>query len=78
MCFVYSSHLDPYGTTVQFLDAAFRNIYNTGVMVITSTDIASLYGKCPQVTLRNYSAYTLKTDYNKEVAARIVLAVAAR
>ncbi len=76
--FVYYSHLDPYGTTVQYLDAALRNIYNGGVLVVTSTDIASLYGKVPQVTMRNYGAYTVKTDYTKEVAARLVLAAVTR
>ncbi len=28
--------------------------------------------------MRNYGAYTLKTDYTKELAARILLAAAAR
>ena len=72
------SHLDPYGSTVQYLEAAFRNIYNKGVLVLTSTDVAALYGKCTQVTLRNYGAYTTKVDYMKEVAARVVIAAAVR
>ena len=44
-CLFIYSHLDPYGCTVQYLDAAFRNIYNHGVMVITATDVAALYGE---------------------------------
>ena len=72
------SHLDPYGSAVQFLDAAFRNIYNGGIVVVTSTDIAALYGKVPNVTLRNYGAFVTRTEYMKELAARVVLASVAR
>ena len=46
--------------------------------MLTSTDVAALYGKCTQVTLRNYGAYTTKVDYMKEVAARVVIAAAVR
>ena len=46
--------------------------------MLTSTDVAALYGKCTQVTLRNYGAYTTKVDYMKEVAARVVIAAAIR
>ncbi len=74
----FSSHLDPYGCTVQFLDAAFRNIYHQGVLVVTATDVASLYGKHPQVTMRNYNAHTVKTDYTKELAVRVLLTAMSR
>ena len=63
---------------MNYLDAAFRNIYNKGLMVITSTDVSAIYGKCPQVTQRSYGAYTQKNDYYKEMAARVVLAAVAR
>lgn len=71
-------HLDPFGTTIQFLDGAFRNIYNGGVLVLTSTDIAALYGKCKEVLWRNYSARCARSDYTKEMAVRIVISAAAR
>ena len=71
-------YLDPFGSTVQYLDAAFRNVYHGGLVILTSTDVAALYGKCPLVTSRNYGAYTVRTDYTKEMAVRIVLAEAAR
>ena len=72
------SHLDPYGTTVQFLDAAFRNIYHKGVMVITATDIATLFGKFPHISLRNYGTYITMVGYHKEMAVRLLLAAAIR
>ena len=72
------SHLDPFGSTVQYLDATFRNAYHGAIIVLVSTDIASLYGKAPDVMVRNYGAHNVRTDYTKEVAARVVLAVAAQ
>merc|ERR1712142_1011149 len=71
-------HLDPFGSTVQHLDAAFRNIRHGGVVVLTSTDTGSLFGKVPTVAKRNYDAFVTKTEYFRELAARMVLAAAAR
>ncbi|KAF0041624.1 hypothetical protein F2P81_005156 [Scophthalmus maximus] len=48
------SHLDPFGTAVNYLDAAFRNVRNLGIISVTSTDTGSLYAKSPNVTLRHY------------------------
>jgi len=70
--------LDCYGSSVQYLDAAFRNIPKNGILVITSTDDAALYGKAADVTLRNYGGHIIKTFYAKELAARLVLSSVAR
>ena len=60
------------------MDAAFRNVFHGGVIILTSTDVAALYGKAADVTLRNYGAITTRTVYTREIAARLVLAVAAQ
>ncbi|XP_050737124.1 TRMT1-like protein [Eriocheir sinensis] len=65
--------LDCYGSSVHYLDAAFRNAPKHSVLAITSTDDAALYGKAADVTLRNYGGYMVKTSYVKELAARLVL-----
>eukprot|EP00057_Strongylocentrotus_purpuratus_P013185 XP_011667659.1 PREDICTED: TRMT1-like protein [Strongylocentrotus purpuratus] len=70
--------LDPYGCATPFMDSAFSNISNNGILAITSTDTASLYGKCPQVTLRNYGGQVAKCEYLKELAGRLVVAAAVR
>jgi len=75
---VFVSHLDPFGCITNFLDAAFRNVFNGGVVVATATDIASLYGTCPAPALRNYGARIVRTDFIKEVAARVVVSALAR
>lgn len=70
--------LDCYGSSVHYLDAAFRNVPKYGILAITSTDDAALYGKAADVTLRNYGGYVVKTSYAKELAARLVLASVVR
>ncbi|XP_071384817.1 TRMT1-like protein [Centroberyx affinis] len=71
-------HLDPFGTSVNYLDAAFRNVRNLGIISVTSTDTGSLYAKSPNVTLRHYSCHIVRTEYYKELAARMVVATVAR
>ncbi|XP_075993617.1 tRNA (guanine(27)-N(2))-dimethyltransferase isoform X2 [Genypterus blacodes] len=71
-------HLDPFGTAINYLDAAFRNVRNLGIISVTSTDTGSLYAKSPNVTLRHYSCHIVRTEYYKELAARMVLATVAR
>ncbi|XP_071505368.1 TRMT1-like protein [Diadema antillarum] len=69
-------HLDPYGCATPFLDSAFSNISSGGVLSITSTDTAALYGQCPQVTRRHYGGQVAKCEYLKELSARLVIAAA--
>ncbi|XP_056620196.1 TRMT1-like protein isoform X2 [Triplophysa dalaica] len=71
-------HLDPFGTSVNYLDAAFRNVRNLGIVSVTSTDTGSLYSKSLNVTLRHYGCQIVRTEYYKELAARMVLAAVAR
>ncbi|XP_076034227.1 tRNA methyltransferase 1 isoform X2 [Oratosquilla oratoria] len=70
--------LDCYGSSVQYLDAVFRNVPKNGVVAITSTDDAALYGKASDVTLRNYGGHIIKTFFAKELAARLILASVVR
>ncbi|KAI2652095.1 TRMT1-like protein [Labeo rohita] len=71
-------HLDPFGTSVNYLDAAFRNVRNLGIVSVTSTDTGSLYSKSLNVTLRHYGCQIVRTEYYRELAARMVLASVAR
>ncbi|XP_028823721.1 TRMT1-like protein isoform X1 [Denticeps clupeoides] len=71
-------HLDPFGTAVNYLDAAFRNVRHSGIVSVTSTDTGSLYCKNVNVTVRHYSCQIVRTEYYKELAARMVLASVAR
>ncbi|NXS11845.1 TRM1L protein, partial [Neodrepanis coruscans] len=71
-------HLDPFGTSVNYLDSAFRNVRNLGIVSLTSTDISSLYAKAQHVALRHYGCNIVRTEYYKELAARIVIAAVTR
>ncbi|XP_051854740.1 TRMT1-like protein isoform X2 [Antechinus flavipes] len=71
-------HLDPFGTSVNYLDSAFRNVRNLGIVSVTSTDISSLYAKALHVARRHYGCNIVRTEYYKELAARIVVAAVAR
>ncbi|NXF11902.1 TRM1L protein, partial [Smithornis capensis] len=71
-------HLDPFGTSVNYLDSAFRNVRNLGIVSLTSTDTSSLYAKAQHVALRHYGCNIVRTEYFKELAARIVIAAVTR
>ncbi|XP_071607430.1 TRMT1-like protein isoform X2 [Heliangelus exortis] len=71
-------HLDPFGTSVNYLDSAFRNVRNFGIVSLTSTDLSSLYAKAQHVALRHYGCNIVRTEYYKELAARIVIAAVTR
>ncbi|XP_077784449.1 tRNA (guanine(27)-N(2))-dimethyltransferase isoform X6 [Podarcis muralis] len=71
-------HLDPFGSSVNYLDAAFRNVRNLGIVSVTSTDISSLYSKAQHVAQRHYGCNIVRTEYFKELAARMVVAAVAR
>lgn len=60
------------------MDAVFRNAPKNGMLVITSTDDAALYGKAPDAALRNYGGYIAKTFYSKELAARLIIGAVVR
>ncbi|KAG9474186.1 hypothetical protein GDO78_004474, partial [Eleutherodactylus coqui] len=71
-------HLDPFGTSVNYLDAAFRNVRNLGIVSVTSTDTSSLYAKTVHVAKRHYGCNIIRTEYYRELAARVVLSAIAR
>eukprot|EP01124_Arcella_intermedia_P027921 TRINITY_DN556_c0_g1_i2.p1 TRINITY_DN556_c0_g1~~TRINITY_DN556_c0_g1_i2.p1 ORF type:complete len:517 (+),score=119.36 TRINITY_DN556_c0_g1_i2:32-1582(+) len=72
-------HLDPYGTSAVYLDAAFKSLRNGGILTITTTDLTGICGTFPNVALRNYGGVTSeKVPFKRELGARVVLAAAAR
>ncbi|NWQ77375.1 TRM1L protein, partial [Columbina picui] len=71
-------HLDPFGTSVNYLDSAFRNVRNLGIVSLTSTDTSSLYAKAQHVALRHYGCNIVRTEYYKELAARMIIAAVTR
>ena len=68
--------LDPFGSPSPFLSAAARSARE--FLFITATDTAPLCGAHFQSGVRKYMAMPLRTDYHREMGARILLGLAAR
>ena len=66
--------IDPFGTPNLYLDAAFKAIQRVnGLLCITATDTAVLFGVRPLSCIRKYMSKPLHTEYCKEIGARILL-----
>ncbi|XP_067662516.1 TRMT1-like protein isoform X1 [Haliotis asinina] len=72
--FVY---LDPHKNSTSYFRPVFANIKNNGVVSLVVPNVSG-FSRTPHIVLRNYSAHVIKTDYTKEMAARIVTACMAR
>jgi len=66
--------IDPFGTPNIYIDSAFKTIQKVnGLMCITATDTAVLFGVRPDVCIRKYFAKPLHTEYCKEIGGRILI-----
>ena len=71
--------IDPFGTPNLYVDSAFKAIKkDKGLLCITATDTAVLFGVKPKACIRKYMAKPLHTDYCKETGARILLSFISR
>ncbi|MFX1570350.1 MAG: tRNA (guanine(10)-N(2))-dimethyltransferase [Promethearchaeota archaeon] len=66
--------IDPFGTPNIYVDSAFKAINKVnGLMCITATDTAVLFGVRPDACFRKYLSKPLHTEYCKEIGARILI-----
>ena len=66
--------IDPFGTPNLYVDSAFKAIQRVnGLMCVTATDTAVLFGVRPAACIRKYMSKPLHTDYCKEIGARILI-----
>jgi len=70
--------LDPYGSSVPFLDAALKALKRRGVLGLTFTDTAVAQGVYPHKALKKYFVFAFRTPFSKELALRIFLGYVAR
>ncbi len=70
--------IDPYGTPVPFLSSALQSLRPSGVLGITATDTAVLFGTKPKTCLRRYHSRIVKVPFYKEVGVRVLLGYIAR
>lgn len=65
--------IDPFGTPVDFIDAAVQSCRNGGILAVTATDTAPLYGTYPKTSLRRYGALSSRSPFAHETGLRILM-----
>lgn len=65
--------IDPFGTPVDFVNAAVQSCRNKGTIAITATDTAPLYGTYPRTALRRYGALSARSPFAHETGLRIII-----
>ena len=66
--------IDPFGTPSPYVSSAFNAIQrNVGLMCVTATDTAVLFGVRPNACIRKYMSKPLHVEYCKEIGARILV-----
>lgn len=66
--------IDPFGTPNLYVNSAFNAIQRSnGLICITATDTAVLFGIRPKACIRKYLSKPLHVDYCKEIGARILI-----
>ncbi|CAM9644278.1 tRNA (guanine(26)-N(2))-dimethyltransferase [Lampetra planeri] len=65
--------LDPYGSPVQFLDAAVQSVNEGGLLCVTCTDMAVMAGNSGETCYSKYGSMSLKAKFCHEMALRIIL-----
>ncbi len=63
--------LDPFGTPARHVDCVLRSVLDGGLVSITATDTAVLWGVYPKVCLRRYYGRPLNNSYGNETAIRL-------
>jgi len=64
--------LDPFGSPNQFLDSSCRFLKRNGVLAVTATDTAVLYGARKRACFKSYFSFVEKLPFMKEVGIRIL------
>ena len=62
--------LDPFGSPATFFESALRATNDCGVVAATATDMGPLSGARPRACLRKYGVWTVRTEFEKELAVR--------
>jgi tRNA (guanine26-N2/guanine27-N2)-dimethyltransferase len=69
--------LDPFGTPAKHVDCILRAVIHGGLVSVTATDTAVLWGVYPKVCLRRYYGRPLRNSYGTETAIRLLLSLLA-
>jgi len=64
--------LDPFGSPAPFFESALRATSTGGVIAATATDMGPLSGARPSACLRKYGVSSIRTEFEKEFAVRVL------
>lgn len=70
--------IDPFGTPIDFIDLALQSVRDGGVVALTATDTAPLYGTYPKTCLRRYGALSQRSPFAHETGLRILVGCVVR
>ncbi len=65
--------IDPFGSPVKYMMQAVPKVKYGGVLSITATDTAALYGKARKACELKYGAKSFRTSYFNEIGLRILI-----
>lgn len=65
--------LDPFGSPSPYADSLVRAVTDGGLISVTATDTAVLFGKYPKVCWRKYYSKPINCTYSNEIAVRILI-----
>ena len=65
--------IDPFGTPVPYLKAAIDSLNKKGILGVSATDTAVLFGAKPTVCERRYGSKSMKKVASKEIGTRILI-----
>ena len=66
--------LDPFGSPAPFFEGALRATSDRGILAATATDMAPLTGARSAACFRKYNVVPVRTEFEKEIAVRILVA----
>ena len=64
--------LDPFGSPVPFFESALSATVDGGILAATATDMGPLSGARPAACFRKYGIRSIRTEFEKELAVRIL------
>lgn len=65
--------IDPFGSPSQYIDCGIRATMHGGMLSLTATDLQVLHGLFQNACKRRYGGISIKTEYSKEIAIRLIL-----
>lgn len=65
--------IDPFGTPIRFLDTGVKAVRHGGVLSVTATDTANLFGVQKRAARMLYGVNIFKTGFIRELGVRVLL-----